>query len=195
MNYYRKTVDNVVDNVKLRMQMDALTLKLSENKNNISSNLNKINANTLNVSSNTNTLSNIDNDLINLRGRLNTHQSDIQKINTNTDTNTTNISSNTTTLSNIDSDLLNLRSRLNTHQTDIQSLNGLKIGYKIKDIFIFDIDNNLYQDMNVNNPKFNIFDKNVIYNFTKDSYFIIDMSILSKFNNHYINIQFFFICY
>ena len=38
MNYYRKTVDNVVDNVKLKMQMGALTLKLSENNGNISSN-------------------------------------------------------------------------------------------------------------------------------------------------------------
>ena len=35
MNYYRKTVDNVVDNVKLKMQMAAFTLKLSENINKI----------------------------------------------------------------------------------------------------------------------------------------------------------------
>ena len=31
MNYYTKTVNNVVDNVKLKMQMSAFTLKLSEN--------------------------------------------------------------------------------------------------------------------------------------------------------------------
>ena len=31
MNYDRKTVNNVVDNVELKMQMSAFTLKLSEN--------------------------------------------------------------------------------------------------------------------------------------------------------------------
>ena len=35
MNYYIKTVNNVVDNVKFKMQMGALTLKLSENINKI----------------------------------------------------------------------------------------------------------------------------------------------------------------
>ena len=54
MNYYRKTVDNVVDNVKLKMQMGALTLKLSENNGNISSNLSKINTNTSDISNNHN---------------------------------------------------------------------------------------------------------------------------------------------
>ena len=50
MNYYRKTVDNVVDNVRLKMQMGALTLKLSENNGNVSSNLSKINTNTSDIS-------------------------------------------------------------------------------------------------------------------------------------------------
>ena len=35
MNYYRKTVSNVVDNVELKMQTSAFTLKLSENINKI----------------------------------------------------------------------------------------------------------------------------------------------------------------
>ena len=90
MNYYRKTIDNVVDNVKLKMQMAAFTLKLLENKNNISSNTSLIDTNKNNISSNTSlidtqqtTLSNIDNDLTNLRGGINTHQTDIQNINTN----------------------------------------------------------------------------------------------------------------
>ena len=52
MNYCRKTVSNVVDNVKLKMQIGALTLKLSENNNNISSNLTKIDNNETNISSN-----------------------------------------------------------------------------------------------------------------------------------------------
>ena len=50
MNYYRKTVDNTANDLKLKMQMGALTLKLSENNGNISSNLGKINANTSDIS-------------------------------------------------------------------------------------------------------------------------------------------------
>ena len=39
MNYYRKTVDNTANDLKLKIQIGALTLKLSENNGNISSNL------------------------------------------------------------------------------------------------------------------------------------------------------------
>ena len=35
MNYYRKTVNNTANDVKLKMQMAAFTLKLSENNNKI----------------------------------------------------------------------------------------------------------------------------------------------------------------
>ena len=31
MNYYRKPIDKVANDVKLKMQLSALTLKLSEN--------------------------------------------------------------------------------------------------------------------------------------------------------------------
>ena len=54
MNYYRKTVDNTANDLKLKMQMSALTLKLSENNGNISSNLSKINTNTSDISNNHN---------------------------------------------------------------------------------------------------------------------------------------------
>ena len=70
MNYYRKTVDNVVDNVKLKMQMGALTLKLSENNGNISSNLSKINTNTSDIS-------NSKTDISSNLSKINTNTSDI----------------------------------------------------------------------------------------------------------------------
>ena len=34
-DYYRKTVNKVVDDVKLKMQLSALTLKLNKNNNKI----------------------------------------------------------------------------------------------------------------------------------------------------------------
>ena len=35
MNYYRKPISKVVDDVKLKMQIGALTLKISENNDKI----------------------------------------------------------------------------------------------------------------------------------------------------------------
>ena len=62
--------------------------KIDNNESNISDNLTKINTNVNDISSNltkintnSTTLSNIDTDLSNLRGRTNTHQDNIQKIN------------------------------------------------------------------------------------------------------------------
>ena len=66
--YYRKPINKTVDDVKLKMQIGALTLKLSENNNKIdnlfnvdksikkdvSDNLNLINSNKENISKNNN---------------------------------------------------------------------------------------------------------------------------------------------
>ena len=66
MNYYRKPINKVTDDVKLKMQIGALTLKISENndkidslltvdkniKKDISSNLSKIDNNERDISSN-----------------------------------------------------------------------------------------------------------------------------------------------
>ena len=37
MNYYRRPINKVIDDVKLKMQLGALTLKISENNNKIDS--------------------------------------------------------------------------------------------------------------------------------------------------------------
>ena len=74
MDYYRKPINKVIDDVKLKMQLGALTLKLSENnkkiddlikvdkniKNDVSSNITKIDTNTSNINEIKDDLSNID---------------------------------------------------------------------------------------------------------------------------------------
>ena len=52
MNYYRKPINKVIDDVKLKMQLGAITLKLSENNNNISSNTSDISNSKTDISSN-----------------------------------------------------------------------------------------------------------------------------------------------
>ena len=74
MNYYRKRLNKIVDDVKLKMQLGALTLKISENNNKIDdlpevdknikkdiiSNTTKIDTNTSNIDEIKSNLSNID---------------------------------------------------------------------------------------------------------------------------------------
>ena len=63
MNYYRKPINKVVDDVKLKMQLGALTLKISENNEKIDD-LIEVDKNiNSKISSNVNELSNIKNDI------------------------------------------------------------------------------------------------------------------------------------
>ena len=78
MNYYRKPIDEVANDVKLKMQLGALTLKLNENnkkiddligvdkniKKDVSSNSGLIDTNTSSISSNLGKINNIENDLV-----------------------------------------------------------------------------------------------------------------------------------
>ena len=60
--YYRKPINKTVDDVKLKMQLGALTLKISENNNKIDDLL-KFDENiNSKISSNVNELNNIKND-------------------------------------------------------------------------------------------------------------------------------------
>ena len=74
MNYYRKPIDKIAYDVKLKMGLSALTLKISENnkkidslinvdkniRNDISTNTSKIDVNTSNIDEIKSNLSNID---------------------------------------------------------------------------------------------------------------------------------------
>ena len=64
MNYYRKPINKVIDDVKLKMQLGALNLKISENNNKIDSlidvdkNIKKdVSSNTLKIDNNKNDIS------------------------------------------------------------------------------------------------------------------------------------------
>ena len=70
MNYYRKTVNNVVDNVKLKMQMAAFTLKLSENINKINDLLEVDKNIKKDIVNNSNSIKNINKDVTNNFNRI-----------------------------------------------------------------------------------------------------------------------------
>ena len=155
MNYYRKTVDNTANDLKLKMQMGALTLKLSENNGNISSNLSKINTNTSDILNNYNFT------------QINKKKSEF---NTSLiDTNRDNIASNLTTLNNIDNDLISLRGRINTHQNDIQNINS--------NINAIENNNNLKISDEVFNDTYDIINQSFNFNENKHSYQLFEKVI------------------
>ena len=175
MNYYRKTVDNAANDLKLKMQMGVLTLKLSENNGNISSNLSKINTNTSDISNNYNFT------------QINKKKSEF---NTSLiDTNRDNIASNLTTLNNIDNDLISLRGRINTHQNDIQNINSNinaieENNLKISDEIFNDTYDIINQSFNFNENKhsYQLFEK-VIENNIVSGELIINTIINYKYDN------------
>ena len=64
MNYYRKPINRVIDDVKLEMQLSALTLKLSENNKKIDDLIGVDKNIKKDVSSNISKITNIENNLI-----------------------------------------------------------------------------------------------------------------------------------
>ena len=176
MNYYRKTVDNTANDLKLKMQMGALTLKLSENNGNISSNLSKINTNTSDISNNHNFT------------QINKKKSEF---NTSLiDANRDNIATNLTTLNNIDNDLVSLRGRINTHQNDIQNINSninaiKENNLKISNEVFNDTHDIINQSFNFNENKhsYQLFEKVIENNNIVSGELIINTVINYKYDN------------
>ena len=91
MDYYRKPNDRVIDDVKLKMQIGALTLKLSENNKKIDDLIGVDKNIKKDISSNTLKIDNNKNDILTNSGQINTNEG--------------NISSNSSKLNNMDIDV------------------------------------------------------------------------------------------
>ena len=63
MNYYRKNVNNTADNIKLKMQIGALTVKMTENINKINDLLEVDKGIKKDVSDNSNSIKNMKNEI------------------------------------------------------------------------------------------------------------------------------------
>ena len=212
MDYYRKTINKVIDDVKLKMQLSALTLKLSENnkkidslidvdkniKKDISTNSGKINNNSLTISTNFKQLSTNTGDISTNSGQIDTNTSSISsnlgKIDINTadissnlgkiDINTADISSNLKQIStNTSSISTNLKKIDNFTQYILKSGKDFEEKYTIeKQIFKFNKDKHFYT----------IFEKEIEFDFTKNSLLFIKNNMYYKYDNlsnDYIRLQ------
>ena len=154
MNYYRKPINKVANDVKLKMQLGALTLKLNDLIG-VDKNIKKdISTNTKSISTN---LEKID-DNINA----------IKLINKNSQDNSKDISTNTKSIS------TNLEKIDNFTQYILQSGKDFEEKYTIeKQIFKFNKDKHFYT----------IFEKEIEFDFTKNSLLFVKNHMYYKYEN------------
>ena len=159
-------IDNIASNLS----------KITTNEGDISSNLSKITTNEGDISSNLSKIATNEGDISSNLGKITTNEEDIAS----------NLSKITTNEGNISSNL----GKINENKEDILSLqnSNIKSFYNLDKIFIFDIEKG---DQTVNKDNYyHIFEKEIIYNFIKDSYLEIILKVLTEISN-YVLIGFF----
>ena len=140
MNYYRKNVNDTANDVKLKMQIGALTLKLSENNENISSNLTNISSNLTKIGDNE---TNISSNLTKIGDNETNISSNLTKIGDNE----TNISSNLEKINSIKENNLKISNNIFNDKYDIEKqLFSFNKNMHLYKLFEIDIENNFNLD-------------------------------------------------
>ena len=192
VKYYKKIKKLSIDNDLSDLDSNILSNKslIETNTSNISDNSGLISTNTLDISNNsglisTNTLSIASNSEL-----ISTNTSDISDNSELISTNTSDISDNkgliSTNTSSIASNLL----KINKNTDDITALqnSNIKAFYNLDQIFIYDIKNG-YKTVDKDNH-YHIFEKEITYNYIKNSYLEIALKVLTEISN-YVLIGFF----
>ena len=157
--------------------------KLDINKNNISSNKGLIETNTSNISDNKGLIETNASSISSNKDLIDTNTSSISDNKDLIDTNTSSISDNKDLIDTNTSSISSNLEKIN----DLQNSN-IKAFYNLDQIFIYDIKNG-YQTVNKDNH-FHIFEKEITYNFIKNSYLEIALKVLTEISN-YVLIGFF----
>ena len=169
MNYYRKTVNNTANDVKLKMQIGALTLKLSENNGKID-NLLKVDKDIKkDIVNNSNSIKNINKDVTNNFNRISINEKNIK---CKTDTINSNIDEIKSTLTNVKNDLSDFK------------VNENVANYSIQKFFTYDIGVENNYTLNKDNPKFVIFTYTLEDDFRVDSVLEINCKLLYDYTTY-----------
>ena len=144
MNYHRKPIEKKINDVKLKMQIGALTAKLAENINKISDLLEVDKNIRKDVSDNLNSIENMNKDIKNNFNRISIIEKSI-KFKTDT----------------INSNIDEMKSNLDN--LDLSSRNK----YSIENFFIYNIGIENSYKLSKDTPRFSIFNYNLIDEFRK----------------------------
>ena len=199
--YYRG-LKSTIDDVKNKLQLASMTLKINENKNSISgikndiSEINnfsdKINDNETNISDNLGKINDNTNDIASNSEQINTNTSSILTNLKQINTNTLSISTNSEQISTNTSSITTNLGKINTNKSDIDEINsnlsnidfnsGNK--YSIENFFIYNIEIEKSYNLNKDKNSFTIFKYNLEDNFKKNSILEIDCRLLYRYNNY-----------
>ena len=158
MNYYRKPVDKIANDVKLKMQLGALTLKISENNNKIDS-LFEVDKNIIkDVSTNATKIDTNQNDISSNLEKINSIKNDIS--------------------TQIKSDIVEIKSNLSN--IDFNSNNK----YTIENFFIYNIEIENDYTLNKDNPEFSIFNYNLEDDFKSNSILEVNCKLLYDYTTY-----------
>ena len=181
--YYRK-IENVGNDVENSIQISGILLKLKGYDEKLSD-LSKIENNQKSIKNNKNDIDNNKNDIKNNQKSINDNKNDINNNKNDIDNNKNNINNNKNNINNNKNDINNNKNNINNNSVDITNLLSY---YKLGKIYIYDIQKgNKFVDKN---NYYHMFEKEIIYNFIKDSYFEIILKVLTQISN-YILIGFF----
>ena len=168
--------------------------KINTNTSSISTNLGKINTNTGSISTNLGKINTNTSSISTNLGKINTNTGSIStnlgKINTNTSSISTNLGKINTNTSSISTNL----GKINDNTSDIEKINELnkniKAFYNLDQIFIYDINPDPNNKVVDKDNHFHIFEKEITYDFIKNSYLEIALKVLTEISN-YVLIGFF----
>ena len=169
--YYRKNVNDTANDVKLKMQIGVLTVKITENINKINDLLEVDKNIKKDIVDNSNSIQNMSKDISNNFNRISTNEKSIKLKN---DIINSNIDEIKSTLTNIENDLSNFK------------VNENVANYSIQNFLIYDIDVENDHTLNRDNPKFITFTYNLENNFKNNSILEVNCKLLydcTTYNN------------
>ena len=143
--YYRKPINKTVDDVKLKIQIGALTVKITENINKINDLLEVDKNIKKDIADNSNSIENINKDVTNNLNRISINEKNIKF---KTETINSNINEIKSTLDNL----------------DLSSSNK----YSIENFFIHNIEIENSYKLSKDTPRFSIFNYDLVNEFRKD---------------------------
>ena len=152
---------------------------ITNNKNLINNNKNDVDNNKNDITNNQKGIYNNKNDITNNQKGVNNNKNDITNNQKSIYNNKNDIDNNKNNIRNNKNDINNNKNDINNNSTDI---NNLLSFYKLGEIYTYDIQNG-YKFVDKNNH-YHVFEKEIIYNFIKDSYLEVILKVLTRISNY-----------
>ena len=171
-------IDDNIDNIS------ANSGKITANESSISANSGKITANESSISANSGKISANESSISANSGKITANESSISANSGKITANESSISANPRKINDNSSNVASNLQKIDENKEDIllSQNNNVKAFYNLDKIFIYDISKG-HQNVDKDNY-YHIFEKEILYNFIKDSYLEIILKVLTEISNY-----------